>query len=575
MKLPTFLISTLLVVANLFLSNGFAQDYVHYKTLTGSNGEWVECVTFSPDSQTLISKNFNSIHLWDVGTGKHIRTFVFSEIMHEVMPQNPTSFSLDGEILAVGSLNGSIYLWDPTTSETILRGGAFFDKIGDAFISTHLKTIVGHTEKVLGVAFSPHGSTLASGGNDNIIHLWDVWTGKPKKTLTGHTRGVSSVAFNPDGKILASGSWDDTIRLWDVSTGKLLKTILTNHGGVCRVNFAPDGLILASGGDFGSDNTVRLWDVRTGKHKTTFEGHTGTVLSIVFSPDGKTLASGSGDWTVRLWDVQTGKHKTTLTGHTSDVWTVAFSPDGNMLASAGHDKTIRLWKLTSPRKPKPDSSTPPKPTANQVYNNAIRAVMWIVNPGIGEGSGVLIDKKSKLAVTNAHVTGKQNTVDVFFPASDEKGKGELIKDRNFYLTNGSVLKRLGYYTKGHVIVRNEKTDLAIIRLDGLPETAREIDWNFTPPATKVGELVYILGNPAKQDLWRWTLGEFLNDHGDFLHIQSDVFGGNSGGPVLNKQGILIGIVARSDRHMNAAAIPVRHINQLLSESKVKHSRMRR
>ena len=84
-----------------------------------------------------------------------------------------------------------------------------------------------------------------------------------------------------------------------------------------------------------------------------------------------------------------------------------------------------------------------------------------------------------------------------------------------------------------------------------------------------------LGNPGGQDLWRWTLGEFLNDHGDFLHIQSDVFGGNSGGPVLNKQGILLGIIARSDRHMNALAIPARDINRLLSESWLEHSRSHR
>ena len=88
-------------------------------------------------------------------------------------------------------------------------------------------------------------------------------------------------------------------------------------------------------------------------------------------------------------------------------------------------------------------------------------------------------------------------------------------------------------------------------------------------------MYYEEGNPGGQDLWRWTLGEFLNDHGDFLHIQSDVFGGNSGGPVLNKQGILIGIVARSDRHMNALAIPVRDINRLLSESWLEHSRSHR
>ena len=159
------------------------------------------------------------------------------------------------------------------------------------------------------------------------------------------------------------------------------------------------------------------------------------------------------------------------------------------------------------------------------------------------------------------------------PHPDENG--ELIKGRSFYLTNISVLKRLGYYTKGHVVARNEKTDLAIIKLEGLPETAREIDWDSTAPSTKAGDLVYILGNPGGQDLWRWTLGEFLNDHGDFLHIQSDVFGGNSGGPVLNKQGILIGIVARSDRHMNALAIPMRDINRLLSTSGLEHSRARR
>ena len=376
-----------------------------------------------------------------------------------------------------------------------------------------------------------HYMTLV-GNTDHTVRLWNIAIGQEKKTLVGHTDVVSSVSYSPDGQTLASGSFDETIRLWDTVTGL---------------------------------------------HKKTLIGHTDAVTSVSFSPNGKMLVSGSlcfgvpfsnpGN-AIHLWDTVTGLYEKTLIGHTDAVTSVSFSPDGRTIASGSWDNTIRLWRVSPLR----SLDLNPQSIADQVYNNAIRAVMWIVNPGISEGSGVLINKQFKLAVTNAHVTDKQNIIDVYFPAPDENG--ELIRARNFYLTNNNVLKRLGYYTKGHVVAKNEKTDLAIIKLDGLPETAREIDWNFTGPTTNSGDLVYILGNPGGQDLWRWTLGEYLNDHGDFLHIQSDVFGGNSGGPVLNKQGILIGIVARSDRHMNALAIPVRYISELLSKSQLESSRSR-
>ena len=434
----------------------------------------------------------------------------------------------------------------------------------------HYATLTGHTGTVDSVSFSPDGQTLASGSSDKTIRLWNVHTGQTLRTLKGHTHWVSSVCFSPDGNTLASGSRDWNIHLWDVRTGQALRTLKEHTHWVSSVCFSPDGNTLASGS---WDETIRLWDVRTGQALRTLTGHKSRVFSVSFSPDGNTLASGSSDKTIRLWNVHTGQALRTLKGHTYWVSSVCFSPDGNTLASGSGDETIRLWRIADSSPTNVTPPTSPKTSADRVYDNAIRAVMWIVNPGIAEGSGVLIDTQFKLAVTNAHVTGRQNTIDVYFPAPDEKG--ELIRDRHFYLTNRDVLKQLGYHTKGHVVARNEKTDLAILRLDGLPETTREIVWNFTAPAPNVGDLVYILGNPGGQDLWRWTLGEFLNDHGDFLHIQSDVFGGNSGGPVLNRQGVLLGIVARSDRHMNASAIPVRDINRLLSKSRLKHSRSRR
>ncbi|MEH2200540.1 WD40 repeat domain-containing protein, partial [Nostoc sp.] len=207
-----------------------------------------------------------------------------------------------------------------------------------------VNTLEGHSSFVLGVVFSPDGKTLASGGYDNTIKLWDVSTGKAIKTLTGHSSTVRGIVFSPDGKTLASGSYDKTIKLWDVSTGKAIKTLTGHSSRVFSVVFSPDGKTLASGS---LDNTIKLWDVSTGKAIKTLTGHSSSVNSVVFSPDGKTLASGSDDKTIKLWDVSTGKAIKTLTGHSSSVLSVVFNPDGKTLASGSDDKTIKLWDVST------------------------------------------------------------------------------------------------------------------------------------------------------------------------------------------------------------------------------------
>ena len=285
---------------------------------------------------------------------------------------------------------------------------------------------------------------------------------------------------------------------WELPEGA---TTRLGKGSIREIQYAPDGRTLASGS---RDNTIRLWDPVTGEQEQTLAGNTNPVLSVAFSPEGRTLASGAVDKTVRLWDLVTSELKRTLINGGSIITSssVAFSPDGHTLASGSMDGTVLLWKISPPSvvtpPAEPNSTTPPKTDADRIYENAIRAVMWIVNPSIGEGSGVLFDRKFKLAVTNAHVTDTSQAVDVYFPAPGENGK--LIKERDFYLKSRSVLKRLGYYTKGHVVAKNVEMDLTIIRLDGLPETARQIDWAFTTPPINTGELVYILGNPRGRDL---------------------------------------------------------------------------
>lgn len=286
------------------------------------------------------------------------------------------AFSPNNNLIAVGTSIGT-WIYDAQT------GGA-------------LNLFTGHMDVVSGIAFSPDGKTLATGGgyDDKTVQLWDVETGKLKATLTGHTSRISSIVFSPDGEILATGGgWvDTTVRLWHVATlfqgtgGNLgePKAIFTGHTrGVNSVAFHPDGEVLVSG----SSNTICLWDITTGTYITTLAegarsvvfssdgyqlasssgdrvilwdaaslrqrltitGHLSGVSTIAFSPDSRTLASGGWDRKVHLWDIADGNNRAPLIGHTSDIVSVSFSPDGKTLASSGSwaDPTIRLWDATS------------------------------------------------------------------------------------------------------------------------------------------------------------------------------------------------------------------------------------
>ena len=211
-------------------------------------------------------------------------------------------------------------------------------------------TLIGHSQQVVCVVFSPDGQILASGSADKTIKLWDVKTGQELRTLKGHSNGIASVAMTSDGQILASGSADKTIKLWDVKTGQELRTLKGHSNGIASVAMTSDGQILASGS---GDKTIKLWDVKTGQELRTLKGHSGffaffnTVTSIAITPDGKTLASGSYDKTIKLWDVKTGQELRTLKGHLQFVLSIAISPDGQTLASGSLDKTIRLWDIST------------------------------------------------------------------------------------------------------------------------------------------------------------------------------------------------------------------------------------
>jgi WD40 repeat protein/transcriptional regulator with XRE-family HTH domain len=247
-------------------------------------------------------------------------------------PVYSMAFSPDGKTLASSGQDSLVRLWDVATGRQI----------------GHPLPVPGSA--VYSVAFSPDGTTLASGSLYGGVRLWDVATGHQiGHPLGGYAGEVGSAVFSPDGKTLASGSAEaHEVRLWDVATGRQIGHPFTGPGGpVFSVVFSPGGKALASSGQ---DGLVRVWDVATG-HQIghPLGGNAGEVDSAVFSPDGTTLASASAH-EVRLWDVATGRQIShPLTGPSGPVFSVVFSPDGKALASSGQDGLVRLWDVATGR----------------------------------------------------------------------------------------------------------------------------------------------------------------------------------------------------------------------------------
>jgi WD40 repeat protein len=205
-----------------------------------------------------------------------------------------------------------------------------------------LRLSVGKSENAdhMSVAFSPDGKQLAVTDKENTVTLWDTARGDKLSTLRGYTAPVVGLAFHPNGTQLATAS-EDGIRIWNVATGE--EVLVPNRSEpVLTVVFSPDGRHLATGS---ADGTAVVWDVGTGRQLFTLFGHTRAVFSIAFTPDGSRLATASGDGTVKIWDAGDGKELLTLSGHTGRIFDLAISPDGARLATAGQDGVSRVYTL--------------------------------------------------------------------------------------------------------------------------------------------------------------------------------------------------------------------------------------
>ena len=250
------------------------------------------------------AENRGQLSIWSITDGRV--SLIRQETAHRGLVKT-LSFSADGKLLASGSYDTTILLWDMSDPENPRRLGK-----GEPLVS--------HLSFVTSLAFSPDGRTLISAGDDRNLFIWDI--SNPARAFArrnvskAHNAPINAIAFSPDGETLASASDDNSIILWDwnAKARTLKKGIqLKGHTGYVKsiaFHQVGDQTILASAG---FDNKIILWDLSTSEQGKQWGSplnvHTSPINTIAFGTTESVdqaqpyLVSGSSDRTVVVWDL--------------------------------------------------------------------------------------------------------------------------------------------------------------------------------------------------------------------------------------------------------------------------------
>lgn len=331
---------------------------IRYQKLNTQGTDRLLGVAFSADGRTLVAAgNSEELIVWNTDAccdpvGKipvtdRVRALMF--------------VTISGREYLAAAIRDQVTFWDVTTGRM------------QSNQTLQLEPTIERNVRVLSLAISPDGNTLAAGSDDGYVTVWDLTRRKKKYQVCSYDDGsesdtslcdeidetilkeVRGLAFSPDGAFLVSGSTDKYAWLWDAETGDLLSwTPEAKDGGhingVTGVAFHPKTGQVAT---VSWDNTVRLWNLvindngeRAFQRVDTLAGHSNSIWATAFSPDGNWLVSASSDTSVIVWDVdrvnQIGLPVANLEG---EVWGLAVAPDGKQFAAGDEAGNIHIWEF--------------------------------------------------------------------------------------------------------------------------------------------------------------------------------------------------------------------------------------
>lgn len=349
----------------------FLVSYLH------GHSDAVYSVAYSPDGTIIASAGAdNTIRLWDVET----RQAIGDPFIGHTLPINRLAFSPDGSLLASGSVDGSVRIWSVADGQELWMqdnertvwalefspDGRFLvtsvaDELRDEDTEANSAIVVwnvvsgenvftvedAHAGIIYDVTYHPDGSIIASGGADNLIHLWDATTGERVGELRGHANWVMTLAFSPSGNLLISSGADTNLAYWNIEEQTLLGFIPTRHTDWVRdVAFSADGQFIVTASH---DNTAKLW-TRDGILLGALEGHINQLRSVDFHPMTLQLVTGSVDNDIALWQIslpQNPGQLETVTSVSSE--TLDASVDRQRFMVYDQSGTIQVWDAATNR----------------------------------------------------------------------------------------------------------------------------------------------------------------------------------------------------------------------------------
>ncbi|GFP95701.1 angio-associated migratory cell protein [Phtheirospermum japonicum] len=212
----------------------------------------------------------------------------------------------------------------------------------------------GHQDSVSSLCFSADGQLLASGSLDGVVKVWDIAKGELKCTLEGPSGGIEWVRWHPKGHLVLAGSEDSSVWMWNADKASYMN-VFTGHGSsVSCGDFTPDGKTICSGSD---DATMRIWNPATAENIHVVRGHpyhTAGLTCLTINSDSTLALSGSSDGSAHVVNISTGKVVSSLSAHSDSVECAAFEASARRgswrAATGGMDKKLIIWDMdSSPR----------------------------------------------------------------------------------------------------------------------------------------------------------------------------------------------------------------------------------